>query len=272
MNPLVVIGGGIAGVTCAKVLALENSQLSVILVSASPVVKLVANLKTIGRSIDVFDVIEQNSNSLESSNLKVHVNQVIQLDSVKRYVKLDDGTTLNYSNLCICTGAKPKLIPFHNEHTSKYIKCIRDTETAKDFQSILSNSKRIVIVGNGGIATELVHEVNQCEIVWAIKDDNFGATFFDSAVSKFFTAFLTNSNTKESNISKRQNFNTDQAYRTNEFGAALGPDWHSGYLLKGNNQKKVTIEKNCHVSYVYHSSESMLPEKRNQIEHGTEKI
>lgn len=33
---------------------------------------------------------------------------------------------------------------------------IRDTESVRDFQSRLQNCRRMVVVGNGGIATELV--------------------------------------------------------------------------------------------------------------------
>src|SRR5699024_635193 len=116
--------------------------------------------------------------------------KVIHLDSKNCQVKLEDGSVIKYSKLCICTGAKPKVIPTDDIEANKYVKCIRDTETAKDLQSILSASKRILIVGNGGIATELVYEVSDCEIIWAIKDNNFGATFFDAAVSKFFSDFL----------------------------------------------------------------------------------
>ena len=40
----------------------------------------------------------------------------------------------------------------HNEH----ILGIRDTETVQEFQRRLQNARRIVVIGNGGIATEIV--------------------------------------------------------------------------------------------------------------------
>lgn len=270
MDSLVVIGGGIAGSTCAKVLSLDNPTRSVILISASPVVKMVANLRTIGRSIDIFDVIEQNSSELENSNLKVLTNKVVQLDSKRRQVKLNDGSVIKYEKLCICSGGTPKVIPTEDIETSNYIKCIRDTETAKSFQAILSTSKRILIVGNGGIATELVYEIGDCEIVWVIKDDNFGATFFDSVVSKFFSDFLEEKASPDgSYISKRHHFTVNQASsneRTNEFGVAMGPDWHSGFSLKGRkSQKKVVLEKGCLIEKVYRSLSSIPEDKVNNI-------
>ena len=235
---------------------------------------IILNVRTIGRSIDIFDVIEQSSSALESSNLKVVHGKVIQFDSKNRLVKLDDNSLFRYNKLCICTGAKPKVIPIEDAEAKKYIKCIRDTETANDFQTILSTSKRIVIVGNGGIATELAYEVSDCEIVWAIKDDNFGATFFDAVVSKFFTDFLEEKLPKDDSISKRQHFtvNESNSNRTNEFGVALGPDWHSGFSMKGQSKKKaVVIEKCCQIQFVYHSLASIPQEKLGQIIKSPEK-
>ena len=40
--------------------------------------------------------------------------------------------------------------------TNPYVLGIRDTETVHSFQKKLASAKQIVIVGNGGIATELV--------------------------------------------------------------------------------------------------------------------
>ncbi|OTF70412.1 hypothetical protein BLA29_012859, partial [Euroglyphus maynei] len=95
MDPLIVIGGGIAGVTCAKLFSIDQPNHRVILVSASSVVKTIANLKTLGRSIDMFDVIEQNANALKSSNLEVMMNKkVIRLDSNQHRIQLDDGQWL----------------------------------------------------------------------------------------------------------------------------------------------------------------------------------
>lgn len=57
--------------------------------------------------------------------------------------------------MCICSGAIPKVIFPDNPH----ILWIRDTESVENFQKRLSNARRMVIVGNGGIATEMVYEI-----------------------------------------------------------------------------------------------------------------
>lgn len=68
---------------------------------------------------------------------------------------------------------------------------IRDTETVKEFQNRLKHARRLIVVGNGGIATELVHEIENCEVLWAIKDDTITHTFIDAGAATFFLPQLT---------------------------------------------------------------------------------
>ena len=69
---------------------------------------------------------------------------------------LNNGDKISYEKLCVCTGAFPKVIfPGH-----PHVLYIRDTESVQTFMSRISSAKRIVIVGNGGIATEMVYEIS----------------------------------------------------------------------------------------------------------------
>ena len=63
---------------------------------------------------------------------------------------------------------------------------IRDTQTVISFQERLKNARQIVIVGNGGIATELVYEIENCKVIWVVKHEHISHVFFDSSAAKFF--------------------------------------------------------------------------------------
>ena len=66
-------------------------------------------------------------------------------------VVTETGNTYFYKKLCICTGGRPNIIA--------ELPCvigIRDTESVQQLTSRLSKARRVVIVGNGGIALELV--------------------------------------------------------------------------------------------------------------------
>jgi NAD(P)H-nitrite reductase large subunit len=68
------------------------------------------------------------------------------------YVTTSDGHLFHYEKLCICTGGIPKLIDHKNQHVIG----IRDTNSVQDLKKRLANARRVAIIGNGGIALELV--------------------------------------------------------------------------------------------------------------------
>ena len=47
-----------------------------------------------------------------------------------------------------------------------------------------------MIVGNGGIATEMVHELESVDIVWSVKDDAIAANFIDAGCAEFFSSSI----------------------------------------------------------------------------------
>ena len=73
--------------------------------------------------------------------------------SLEKNLVLKSGCDIYYDKLCICTGA----IPVKISKDSQFVISLRDTDTVLDLKKRLSSSKKIVIVGNGGIALELVY-------------------------------------------------------------------------------------------------------------------
>ena len=71
---------------------------------------------------------------------------------------LADDREVRYDKACVCTGASPKLaIPFSHP----LVFGIRDTQSVEDLANQLraGRARRVVVVGNGAIALELVHTV-----------------------------------------------------------------------------------------------------------------
>ncbi|VDM80329.1 unnamed protein product [Strongylus vulgaris] len=88
---------------------------------------------------------------------------------------------LKYDRLCIATGAHP-ISPFPNEK----VLTIRDTESAEELQHRLKHAKHVAVVGNGGIATEVVFEMRGVAITWIIRDDSISSVFFSPKFTEFF--------------------------------------------------------------------------------------
>ena len=67
---------------------------------------------------------------------------------VDKEIKLENGENVNFSRLLLCTGARPRRPP---DIDSKFVYTLRDAKSAKVLSEKVQNSKKIVLVGNGGI-------------------------------------------------------------------------------------------------------------------------
>ena len=249
----VIVGGGIAGVSCVEQITYLCPDEPVILISASSVVKSVTNLSQISKLLSSFDVTEKDNSTFASefANLKVIQGIVNEVHPEKREILLENDSKIKYKYLVLCHGAKPKLLQNADE---KYVLGIRDTESVEKFQTYLKEARKIVIIGNGGIATELVHELQNVEIVWVIKDSSISATFVDCGAGQFFLDDLTKSqDEKSSAVTKRTKYTAmefeELSTTKNVIGGALGPDWHSSMNTKSglSQGKKVSIETECEI-------------------------
>ena len=185
---------------------------------------------------------------------------VQNIDHNRREVITESKMRFSYDKLCLCHGARPKLItPYFKTDASKYVIGIRDTESVATFQEKLKTSKRICIVGNGGIATEMVYELQAVDIVWAIKDDSIATTFFDPGAAEFFISdfYEKSVHNDEHNIpTKRMKYTVSSqncSIKRCTDGGALGPDWHGQIHTKGFTEdglKRVHVEYNCDIKRI----------------------
>ncbi|RUS86105.1 hypothetical protein EGW08_006125 [Elysia chlorotica] len=259
-NPIkyVVIGGGIAGVTCVETLSVFGEGASITLLSASPLIKTVVNYSKLTEVAETFDVEEKPIASVAEKNSNVHIMQtsVTSLSTTDKKVYTDNGSIISYDKLCICTGGRPKVIAEGNP----LVLGIRDTESVKDFQKKVRMAKRIVIVGNGGIATELVYELEGCEVIWAIKDTSIARTFVDGGAGEFFLDHLNKDKDKTyAGPSKRLKYTAAEvghpgaSSTSGPGGGALGPDWARGRDIRGSLDQvshRVHVERGVEVAAV----------------------
>ena len=64
----VIVGGGIAGVSCAEMLSTLCPNERILLISASPMVKAVTNISNLTKLISTFDIEEQSGEQLEAKH------------------------------------------------------------------------------------------------------------------------------------------------------------------------------------------------------------
>ncbi|XP_030035946.2 pyridine nucleotide-disulfide oxidoreductase domain-containing protein 1 [Manduca sexta] len=227
-----VVGGGIAGVTCVETLAILHPEESLIIITASSLVKNVSNVSFYAKTIVKFDVNETEASSLQRihPNLKIVYDSLKHVDTENQLAITDQGVVIQYDVMCLCTGGIPRLI-------SESSKCsrilgIRDTESVKEFQARLKSGRRMVIVGNGGIASEIVHATSGIQKVWVIRDDYISSTFIDPGAAEFFQNTFNSDETvdkSKNTILQRHVFTEEDiivSLNKDLKSAALGPDWY----------------------------------------------
>ncbi|XP_011882554.1 PREDICTED: pyridine nucleotide-disulfide oxidoreductase domain-containing protein 1 [Vollenhovia emeryi] len=250
-STFVIIGGGIAGVSCAEGLSFLAPEESITLITASPLVKAVTNIVPLGRTLMHFDVEEKSTTMLSEKHkmLRVIHDTAVKIDTVGKLVEIGGGKVISFKMLCLCTGARPKLIANGND----FVLGIRDTESVLQFSRKLKDARRVLVVGNGGIATEIVHEVKGVEMIWVIKDKHISATFVDPGAAEFFLDKISRSdvpgNLDKNLPTKRMRYVvSDNASVEN--GAALGPDWHNSFDMGRARftPTNVQVEYECEIS------------------------
>ncbi|KAI1888151.1 hypothetical protein AGOR_G00182080 [Albula goreensis] len=245
-SKFVVVGGGIAGVTCTEQLASQFPSDEIVLLTAAPLIKAVTNFKQVSKTLEDFDVEEQPSSILQEKypNVRVIQSAVRQLQAKEHKVQTENGEEFHYEKLCICTGGRPKLFTQDNP----YVLGIRDTDSAQEFQKRLSTAKRIVVIGNGGIALELVYEF----LVPSLETDKP-----ERAVPCKRTRYTTDGANALSAPSG------DRGVQNQALGSALGPDWHEGIKLKGVQEvsHRVHVEYQCEVQKIYTAEDFRLSQQ-----------
>jgi len=178
----VIVGGGIAGCTAAEDLLeiVSPEEVKVTLITATPIVKHVGKVVQVTRKLEDMEVVQRDANAFgeEHANLRIVQANVKSVDVHNHRIECENDSFLPFDRCLICTGAAPKIVSEH-----PHVVGIRDTESVKDVATRLKNARRVLVLGNGGIALEFVHEVTSCELVWAVKDAYVGNTFFDHTAS-----------------------------------------------------------------------------------------
>ena len=95
-------------------------------------------------------MVQKDLDALPYPNLKWIQGIATSIDVENRQIVLADDRRVPYDKLCICTGAKPRRLL-----NSPHVVVLRDTDSVEKLAERLKTARRVVVVGNGGIALEL---------------------------------------------------------------------------------------------------------------------
>jgi pyridine nucleotide-disulfide oxidoreductase domain-containing protein 1 len=188
----VVVGGGVAGATCAAELAARTSRalVDVVLISPAPFVRVA----TAGSRSSAVEVSAAPAEAWAAA-AGVRVERAAAAALRACSVALADGRALAFDVCCVATGARPwvpKVFERAGEALRSRVLTVRDTDSVAVLRAAVGTARRVLVVGNGGIAMELCFELKgtECEVVWAIRGEFIGNSFFDRRGGEAMFRFL----------------------------------------------------------------------------------
>ncbi|KAF0298180.1 Pyridine nucleotide-disulfide oxidoreductase domain-containing protein 1 [Amphibalanus amphitrite] len=251
-----IVGGGIAGVSCAQQLSFEEPSEDIVLVSAGSMV-LQTTAVQVTRLAHELQVQEVSGHQLTDlcPGLRLKQATATRLDAKDKVLHLSDGSSVRYGRLCICTGGRPRLpLPDHPAVIG-----IRDGHSVDELVRRLGPARRVLIVGNGGIASELVFTLKDVDVTWVIRDGSISATFVDPGAAEFLLPRLESRDQQPAAAdatvavpappSKRWRYHASDPPSSEGGqgdpsvpGSALGPDWLQRLQARGAGKGRVTVK------------------------------
>lgn len=188
-----VIGGGVAGATCAAELAALTAGRGVRVTLTDPrdVVKVPSSVVSVSRAAEAVEISEARAAAwCAEQGMRFKCARARHLEQT--VLVLNSGERVSFDVCCVATGARPYMPKsLRDARFAELVLCIRDTDSVSELRRRISAARRVVVVGNGGIAMELVHEIAGCQVVWVMRSAHAGSAFFDARGGETMIQFLT---------------------------------------------------------------------------------
>jgi NAD(P)H-nitrite reductase large subunit len=174
MKQYVIIGNGIAAAGCIEGIRSVDSEGEITVISEEkhpvycrPLISYYLEGKTDLQHMDY-----RKPGFYEDMNCSVlYGSKANAIDSVSKIVKLEDGTTLPYSELCVATGSSPFVPPFGGLETVKNKFSFMTLDDTLELEKHVDKNTRVMIVGAGLIGLkcaeglkEIVASITVCDL------------------------------------------------------------------------------------------------------------
>ena len=173
MDPIVIIGTGLAGYTLARELRKLDSTSPLVLISADDgrfySKPLLSNALAKGKDADALATASAGDMAAQlQAEVRTHT-RVQALHPAERELSLADGQRLRYDRLVLALGADPIRIPFQGDGADAALS-VNDLADYARFRAQLARVKRVMILGAGLIGCEFANDLCQAGYQVAVAD------------------------------------------------------------------------------------------------------
>ena len=154
MKKYLIIGGGIAGVSCAEGIRSRDGEGEITLVTAEP-------FSNYGRPLisyylegktDIPRMSWRGEDFYERNRVSIrHATAAEKLDAAEKQLTLSTGEKLSYDEICLCTGSHPFSPRFEGLETVEHRFFFTTLADALALEETVTKESRVLIVGAGFI-------------------------------------------------------------------------------------------------------------------------
>lgn len=162
MDPIVILGTGLAGYTTARELRKQGYEGPLALVSADDGAfyskPMISNALALGRSAEA--LIQQRAGAM-AAQLQAEIiteNPVVAIDPRARTLTLSDGQIRRYAQAVLAVGAEPLRLPMQGDGADQLIR-VNNRGDYATFAAALATPGRVVVLGAGLIGCEFANDL-----------------------------------------------------------------------------------------------------------------
>lgn len=158
MNGIVIVGAGLAGLTVAETLRAEGYGGPITLIGSearAPYHRPPLSKSFLQGETPEAQLTMRPAELLAKKNIDLRVGAgVTAIDRAVRQVSLDDGSTLAYDGLALCTGARLRPLPLAGADWQGVFG-LRTLDDSQAIKAALETAQNVVIIGGGFIGLEV---------------------------------------------------------------------------------------------------------------------
>lgn len=162
MERVVIIGGGPAGVTAAKMLGKKRPDWDVTMIRPEEASVIYCAMPYVVEGLLDVEKVKKSDSLVTDAGARLVRDRAINVDFVGKTVTTEKSGSFTYDRLFIATGARPFMPPFKGLEGARNVFPVKTEDHLKGIMdAIRPGSRRAVIVGAGNIGIEMAQALKK---------------------------------------------------------------------------------------------------------------
>ncbi|MBE0439141.1 MAG: FAD-dependent oxidoreductase [Gammaproteobacteria bacterium] len=171
MDPIVIIGTGVAGYTLAREFRKLNTEQALIMITSDSghnyPKPMLSNALTKGKTADQVAMSDAGKMAETLSASIMTEQTVVKIDRQNRLISLASGEVIKYNKLVLAVGAEPVRLKLEGDAADAALS-VNNLNDYTAFRSKLATAKHVAIIGSGLIGCEFANDLGNVGIAVSV--------------------------------------------------------------------------------------------------------